>query len=284
MKVIKAKRLIILLIMISAVITIAVTAHNSVQTLSQQASTTQVPIIMYHSILKNSNRGKYIVTPSAFEEDLKYLNKNGYTAIVFQDLIDYVYEGTDLPEKPVILTFDDGYYNNYVYIYPLLKQYDSRAVISIVGAYTDLYTENADTNANYAHLSWDKVRELAGSGYVEIQNHTYNMHSLDKGRKGCKRKDSETPEEYKAALSDDIGSLQEKCITELGKAPTVFTYPFGLVSSESLDVVKELGFKASLSCEEGINELERRPEQLFLLKRCIRTPQRSAEDIFNDYL
>ncbi len=284
MRVIKADRFIMLFAVMLAAVIIAVTARTSVQTIAPADKGVRVPILMYHSILKHPSGGKYIVTPSAFEEDLKYLRDNGYTAIVFQDLIDYVYEGSELPEKPVILTFDDGYYNNYVYIYPLLKEYDSRAVISIVGAYTDLYTENNDTNANYAHLSWDNAREMAGSGYVEIQNHTYNMHSIDKGRKGCQKNSSETAEEYKALLAKDIGSMQDKCALELGNVPTVFTYPFGIVSDESLEVIRSLGFKASLSCGEGINILERKPDQLFLLKRCIRTPERSVSDIFNEYL
>ena len=97
-----------------------------------------LPIIMYHSLLKDEKyQGKYVLSPDLFESDLKYLEQNGYTTIVIQDLIDYFDKGTPLPEKPIMLTFDDGYYNNYLYAYPLLKKYNSKAVISINGFYTE---------------------------------------------------------------------------------------------------------------------------------------------------
>lgn len=257
-------------------------AVSAVQTSGSAGETVRVPILMYHSILKNTRGSKYIISPDAFESDLKFLQAHGYTPIVMQDLIDYVYEGTALPQKPIILTFDDGHYNNYVYIYPLLKKYNAKAVISIVGSYTDMYTENPDTNANYAHLAWDTLKEMQNSGYVEIQNHTYNLHSLDKGRSGCKKKRGESLADYTSLLTHDIGSLQEKCTQQLGYTPTTFTYPFGSVSNDSFEIIKSLGFTASLSCQEGINELTRRPEELYMLKRCLRTPSKSAATILKE--
>lgn len=246
---------------------------------AQGAVGVRVPILMYHLVLENSDGNRYTVSPAAFAADLKYLNEQGYTSIMMRDLIDYVYEGTELPQKPVILTFDDGYYNNYAYVYPLLKEYDARAVISVVGAYTDKYSGIDDTNVNYAYLTWDNLKEMTESGYVEIQNHTYDLHSLDKGRQGCKKKNGEGESEYKAMLNHDLSMVQEECREHLGKAPDTFTYPYGFISDESLEVVRSLGFKASLTCNEGINIIERRPDALYLLKRCIRTPRRGAADI-----
>lgn len=262
-----------------AVLIAAGISRSTVQTMAPGNTAVKVPIIMYHSVLKHPGGDRYTVPLTGLESDLKYISENGYNTIVFRDLIDYVYEGTELPENPVILTFDDGFYNNYVYVYPLLKEYDARAVISIVGAYTDMYTENQDTNANYAYLTWDTAAELARSGVIEIQNHTYNMHSVNGSRRGCQRKSGESEEEYRAALTNDLGAMQKKCEEKLGAEPEVFTYPFGLVSSESIDIVKDMGFKASLSCTEGVNDISRDPEGLYLLKRCIRTPDKSLEEI-----
>ena len=68
----------------------------------------EVPIIMYHGILKDPKRaGPYVITPDTFEGDLRYLQEHGYTTVVMQDLIDYVDEGRPLPKKPILLTFDD---------------------------------------------------------------------------------------------------------------------------------------------------------------------------------
>ena len=80
-----------------------------------------VVILMYHSLLKDPARqGKYVVSPDLFENDLRWLKENGYSFVEMQDLINFVYSGSSLPEKSVVITFDDGYYNNYLYAYPLL--------------------------------------------------------------------------------------------------------------------------------------------------------------------
>lgn len=240
----------------------------------------EVPIIMYHSILKDPKRlGEYVIAPSQFEEDLKFLKDNGYTTIVMQELIDYVYSGGTLPERPVILTFDDGYYNNYLYAYPLLKTYNQKAVISIIGKYTDLYTDNPDENANYSHVTWGNVEEMKNSGLVEIQNHSYDLHTVDKKRNGSKRNKGETLEEYERTLNLDIGKLQKEFSDRLGYTPTTYTYPFGSISLESVDIIKNMGFKATLSCESGMNKITRNPDALYRLKRYIRTSKISVKDI-----
>lgn len=243
-------------------------------------SETDVPILMYHNIFRSVNDGgKYIISEAAFEEDLKYLKENGYTTIVIKDLIDHVYEGKDLPEKPVVLTFDDGYFNNYAYAFPLLKKYESKAVLSIIGYYTDMYTESPDENPGYSHVTWDNVKEMMNSGLVEMQNHSYNLHTTDMGRNGSKKKRGESREEYKKVLVEDLGKLQKEFEENTGYVPTTYTYPFGSVSNDSFDIVKEIGFKASLSCESGMNHVSRDVEDLYMLKRYLRTPQKSAAEI-----
>jgi len=77
-----------------------------------------VPILMYHEV-KPYKTGKDVVTPYEIESDLKYLKDNQYTTITMLDLIDYINKKKELPAKPVVLSFDDGYLNNYVYVYPL---------------------------------------------------------------------------------------------------------------------------------------------------------------------
>lgn len=239
-----------------------------------------VPILMYHNIFRSGNtHGDYIVSEAAFEKDLKFLSENGYTAIFMQDLINYTEGKGNLPEKPVILTFDDGYFNNCSYAFPLLKKYNSKAVISIIGYYTDLYTESPDENPQYSHLTWNDIKAMMKSGYVEFQNHSYNLHTTDKGRNGTKKKKGESLEEYQAVLTEDLGKLQDAFLSNTGYAPNTFTYPFGSVSNDSFDIIKEMGFKASLSCESGMNHISRDPDDLFMLKRYLRTPKKSAADL-----
>ena len=244
----------------------------------------KVPIIMYHSILKDPARSnKYTITPAVLEEDLKYIKANGYETITISDLISYVYDDKPLPPKPIILTFDDGHYNNYGYLYPLLEKYDMKAVISIVGSYTDKFSETDEANLNYSYLRWKDINELISSGRVEFQNHTYNLHDNTHGRIGAKKKKGESDNEYKKILEEDINKLQNEFKENTGYVPTCFTYPFGGISNSSLDIIKELGFKASLSCEEGINKITKNPNSLYLLKRYNRPSYVSTYNIFKKF-
>lgn len=247
------------------------------------AGAVRLPIIMYHSVLRDEARsGDYVITPAEFERDLQYLEEKGYESVFVRDLVNFIDKKTALPKKPVMLTFDDGYYNNEVYVLPLLEKYNQRAVISIVGKYTEDFSENPDENPNYAYLSWKNANELLKSGRIEIGNHSYNMHSLI-GRRGTGKAYGEDPEDYVAALSADLTKMQNLCKSNTGAIPEVFVYPFGNVSPESYDAVKACGFAASMSCEEGINRLTGEREELYLLKRCIRTSKRSVKNILEDF-
>ena len=240
-----------------------------------------VPIIMYHSILKDPSRSnKYTVTPAVLEEDLKYIKDKGYTTVTIADLISYVYDDSPLPEKPIVLTFDDGHYNNYGYLFPLLEKYDMKAVISIVGSYTDKFSETDEANLNYSYLRWKDIKELMDTGRIEFQNHTYNLHSNTGKRIGTKKIKGETDEHYKSILKDDILKLQQEFEGNTNYTPKCFTYPFGAISNASLDIIKELGFKASLSCEQGINKLTKNPNSLYLLKRYNRPSYISTYNFF----
>ncbi len=94
----------------------------------------ELVVIMYHSVLKDTARsGKYIVTPDNLENDIKYLAEHGYTSVLPSDIISYVYENKPLPEKPYLITLDDGSYNNLTYVLPILERNNAYALISVVG-------------------------------------------------------------------------------------------------------------------------------------------------------
>lgn len=247
---------------------------------AKQASEISVPIIMYHSILK-SKSGDYIVHPSTLENDLKFIKENGYNTITMTDLINYVYFDSELPEKPIIITFDDGHYNNLTYALPLLEKYDMVAVISIVGKYTEKYTKSDEVNPNYSYLRWSDINDLIKSGRFEFQNHTYDLHNITKNRKGCMKMKGEGLESYKKVLSEDLSRLQKDFNENTNYIPNTFTYPFGAISNDSIDVIKELGFKASLSCDEGINLISKNPDCLYQLKRYNRPNNISTYNFFN---
>lgn len=224
-------------------------------------------ILMYHSILDNPDRaGDYVITPKMFEDDLRYLKQSGYETIVTKDLIDYVENGTELPEKSVVITFDDGYYNNYSYAYPLLKKYGMKGVLSVIGYYTEQYSRERTFNNNYSHVTWKMIKEMSDDNVFEIQNHTYNLHNLKK-RKGILKQKTETDREYEKMLKNDIDKNQKLLSINCGITPVAFTCPFGAVNEKALDIIKSMGFKVTYGCEEGVNYITRDPECLYELKR-----------------
>lgn len=244
---------------------------------------TPLPIIMYHGIAEGNGaaKNKFFVNEKTFEQDLLYLSENGYTPILMKDLLAYVDTGAELPDHPIMLTFDDGYYNNYLYAFPLLKKYDAKALFAIIGKVTDDSSELTDNNPNYSYLTWEQIQELSASGLVEVQNHTYDMHKNKNSRQGILMKNDETADVYGQALHEDIGLLQDKIQEVTGERPTTFVYPFGFVKDDAKDILmKELGFRATLTCYEKVNYVTRDPEGLYRLKRILRPPDVSSEEFF----
>lgn len=258
-------------------------SQRTVQTSNNQAGNDgiELPILMYHGILKDTKlQGDYVIAPYQFEEDLKMLKEKGYHTVTVNNLIDYVYSGKPLPEKPVMLTFDDGYYNNYIYAYPLLKKYECSAVISPIAYYSEYYSSlDQKPSASYFHCTWRQLEEMQESGLVEIQNHSYNMHSQS-GRQGIQRKKGEGSDEYKLAVKEDILKSQEMLHEKLGIYPQAFVYPFGEYNSISEELLKELSFKCTVTCEERINIITKNPKSLYKLGRFLRKSKLSEEEIY----
>lgn len=251
---------------------------------AQEEEGIRLPVLMYHSILKDPKRaGKYVVSPDTLKGDLQYLKERGYTTVVVEDLIRYVDQGTPLPEKPVMLTFDDGHYNYISYLLPLLEEYDMKAVVSVVGEFADTYTETPDPNPNYGYLSWEEIGQLARSGRIEIQNHSYNLHH-QQNRKGAGQKKGESTEAYQKLLREDLTEMQTALFHRAGVRSTCFTYPLGNMNSASEEVVRELGLRASLGCGERVNRITRDPQCLYGLGRFNRPANAARETFMNRIL
>lgn len=244
----------------------------------EQSDTIYVPIIMYHEI-KTFKTGKDVITPYEFESDLKYLTENNYTTITMTQLIDYVYNDESLPSNPIILSFDDGYLNTYKNALPLLKKYNMKIVLSLIGKDTDDFTRVPNDNIDYSHVTWDQLKEMIDTGLVEVQNHSYNLHKLGTG---CTQASGESFEDYEKTLTDDIGNFQKELVEKAGVEPNTFTYPFGGYSDNTDIVLKKLGFKATLSCTYGISKITKDPDSLYGLKRICRSHDYSIKKALDE--
>lgn len=236
---------------------LAAPGATATDALPADAPSIQLPVTMYHHMLPQESRwGNYVISPSQFEEDLQYIQKCGYTTISAAELLAYYDEGMPLPERPIMITFDDGNTSFYEYAYPLLQKYNMKAIVSIIGSQTERYSNGEKQNVTYSYMTWDMLREMQESGLVEIGNHTFDMHSNRRGeRYGIRIQFGETAEEYREALFHDIGGLSDRMNEELGGWPEVFAYPFGALCKESRPLLTEMGFRIILACEERVNSL-----------------------------
>ncbi|MCL2177334.1 MAG: polysaccharide deacetylase family protein [Firmicutes bacterium] len=266
---------------------------------NQTVETVHIPVIMYHSV-KDKNKGKYIVGPATFEADILHIKQKGYTPIVVADLIAWQAGKKDLPPKPIMLTLDDGQKDNYFNAFPILKKHNTKAIISVIGKTIDenylpanasaqgekyqqaseQQTQKLKKRSGMAHLCYEQIKEMADSGFVEIQNHSYNMHSA-RPRLGMKKKHNESYECYKKALEADLMRLQTNLTQRAGVTPTAVIFPFGEITQKyTTRALKELGFKASFTCYNGINKLTKN-SCLHELKRYNRPHGISTEAFFN---
>lgn len=242
-----------------------------------------LPVLMYHGLTEDPEKvSDYFITAEDFEKDLQWLRDHGYTTVSFQQLADYAEHGSRLPEKPVLLTFDDGYYNNYAKAFPLLEKYNAKAVINLIGSESDLYSNQVFRPEGGGNVTWGEAAAMADSGLVELGNHTYDLHKNDgSGRKGADRLPGESFEDYRSALLEDLGKNQERIAAATGSPALVFAWPYGAWPTDgSADsILKELGFKGSLTSYQIMNTIRRDdPDSLFGLKRFLRTPDFQLAD------
>ena len=181
------------------------------QTIGQIPEGWNVPVLMYHAVGDEIwGYSDLFVSEAGMEEQLQYLQENGYEPIWFSDLAhieDY--------EKPVILTFDDGYDDNYTVLYPLLEKYQTKATIFVIG--------NAMGSSH--KMTQAQVYELAASGLVSIQSHTYthgNLSAMDE-----------------SALRQEMERSNAALAAATGQIPYVLCYPEGKYSHLTMDVAKD---------------------------------------------
>lgn len=271
-----------MIIVVTITMCLTMVSGKVIETFAENSETIRFAVIMYHGLIKDEElQNTYMINPELFESDLKYLKENGYNTIVIQDLLDYFEKGIPLPENPVMLTFDDGYYNNYYYGFPLLQKYNSKAIISPIGYTADTEQGTGDKNPAYSQCDWNEYREMVESGLVEIQNHTFNLHKNTNGRKGASIKNGENYSEYHDMLIEDLEKFNQRMYEELGKKPSAFTYPFGAKSNATLKIIKEMGFKAALDCEEKMTEIIT-PDDLYEIHRFLRPNNMSTSDFFEN--
>lgn len=241
----------------------------------------QVPVIMYHQISENpAVLGDYAIPLIILESDFQYFKTKGITPVSFKDLKNYVKLGTALPEKCVVITFDDGERTFLTKVLPLLEKYNYPANVNIVGSLIALYTKNGDTDDRYAYLNEDDIVTLSQSNLVEIGCHSYNLHSLTT-RKGMGKLYGESDEDYADLIQEDLALFREQYRRLTGTDPDIMAYPYGIRNDILSEMVKNNNYSVTLTCRETVNTITVGGD-LYALGRFNRPYGISSENFFEN--
>jgi peptidoglycan/xylan/chitin deacetylase (PgdA/CDA1 family) len=195
--------------------------------------TATVPILMYHyvgglPVDADAYRVDLTVLPEQFEAQLAYLQRAGYTGISLADLVRHLATGSPLPPKPIVLTFDDGYVDNYLYAFPLLRQYGSTGTFFVVTGFLD--------EARGGYMTWEQARVMQEHG-MDVQPHTVNHTDLELA-----------PTE---SMRQEIAASQQAIEEHLGKPARLFAYPFGRYDAQIISALRSAGFWAAVTTVAG---------------------------------
>ncbi|MEZ4516515.1 MAG: polysaccharide deacetylase family protein [Chloroflexota bacterium] len=195
--------------------------------------TLKVPILMYQYISTPPEdadvyRQDLSVTEEAFAEQMAYLRDNGYTTIDLYDLSLAITNQGELPEKPIILTFDDGYADNYQNAFPVLAANGQKGVFFVITGFIDEGREG--------YMTWDMVEEMAAAG-MRIESHSRTHPDL-------------TTMSRDGLIWEIMGS-QETLAAHIGYTPRYFCYPGGDYNEDTIAMLQELDFWGATTTASG---------------------------------
>jgi len=215
--------------------------------------TMDVPILMYHHLSEET------VSASSLDEHLAALSGAGYTSVTLADLRSYVERGQDLPDKPVLITFDDGYLSNLEVGLPILEKYQMKATIYVIGCSVgkDIYKDGLPMAP---HFTAEQARELEDSGLVTIGSHGYDIHEVqgrdpDPIRHGVLQREDESEAEYVDFLREDCERFNQVMEPVLGRKADILAYPYGQCSTLSEILIAQEGIYATVTTIPGVNTL-----------------------------
>jgi len=252
----------------------------------------RVPILLYHHIDEVGNGGA-ICAESTLRGHMEALVGAGYTAVSFDDLIAFVEDGAPLPEKPVVITFDDGYSSNYEIAYPMLRELGLQGTIFAIGVSVGKETYKETGAPIIPHFGTAEMGEMTQSGVMAVHSHTFDMHQSDSldvvdYRRGVLPWEGEAEADYIAAFRADFMQSKAQIEGATGHAADVFAYPHGQSVPLSEALLREMGVRVTLTIAPHSNVLVHGlPQSLLQLGRYDMTdgvsPERMLEILARDY-
>lgn len=184
-----------------------------------------VSVLMYHMVATLEDNDA-VVHPDHFRAQMKYLHDNGYHPITLAELYAYMKDGAPLPTKPVCITFDDGYEDNYSIVYPIMKEYGFPWTIFVIG----------DMVGDPGRVTWEQLKEMHENG-VTVANHTLSHRQI--------------PYLSEAEQRHEVAGMQALLREKLGVENRFFCYPYGLYSPTLEKILQENGIVLALTMDPG---------------------------------
>lgn len=241
-------------------------------------------VLSYHDVQRSlDDPDGMSVTLDNLIAQFSWLAENGYRVLSIDDLLRVQKAEQPLPDKAVLLTFDDGYTSFYTKVFPLLKAFDFPAVLAVVGSWVD-----ASDNSLVAYgdklvprerfMSWEQLREVSASGLVEIASHSYDLHhgvlanpqGNEQPAMTARRYDAElgryeSAAAYEARLRADFARNTALLEKHLGARPRVMVWPYGKYNRLAQDLAAEFGMPIALTLDTGPND----PKELGAVRRVL---------------
>ncbi len=192
-----------------------------------QSTSTPIPILMYHSVAYEKNN-ELRIPKEKFREQMKYLKDDGFTPISLNQLYDSIVFKEALPPKPIVLTFDDGYVDNYTNAFPVLKEFGFKATVFVI-------TSGIDDNKYY--MSSEQLKEMDKNGF-DVESHTVSHNELNK-----------MPHDQQ---KNELQGSKTKLETILGRPVTYLAYPLGKFNEDTISALQETGYTMALTTVDGL--------------------------------
>ncbi len=227
-------------------------------TVSNSIEPLQIPVLMYHILLPNRN-DTISVDPRRFKQQMLALKAAGYTSITENQFLSYPKDNTPLPQKPILITFDDGYLNNFTEAYPILKRLNMHASMYVIASRiseTDGFTEG-----EYEKISWQQAREMKGT--MSIQSHTWDSHSKqltieDQSRGLITNRlhlntGLETQQEFENRTYNDLLVAKKAIEKNVGTEVVAISYPYGEYTADTIRLAEKVGYQMAFTIHNGPN-------------------------------
>jgi biofilm PGA synthesis lipoprotein PgaB len=240
-------------------------------------------VLCYHDVPKRASVLED-VPRGVFVKQLEYLKTHGYAVVSPDDILAAQKGLRPLPDKAVLLTFDDAYRSFYDFVYPVLRLYGYPAVLSIV---TSWIGQSSDYVKDKELMSWDQIKEVAGSDLVFVASHSHDLHkgviANPQGNEEAAGSafiyaagddNYETEERFRKRVAFDLQQSRKTLKAKTGKKTRIMTWPYGQYNRPAMDEAKQLGFELMLTLAPGAASLH----ALDMAGRNIITRQMELED------